>query len=122
MNKQVVQDIILAVKPELITALIYALVIGFIILLLKSILESCVAYALFIYNSELGPHVRVILHSRGGLVGEITKYHLGWITIRTKTGIELVYMKRWQQEKWGIVFSDLNGGQQRGGNDNTAEK
>ncbi|MCK4718548.1 MAG: hypothetical protein KAT70_07750 [Thermoplasmata archaeon] len=101
MDRQVVLDIVQAIKPELMTALIYAFVAGFILLMLKSLLESCVAYAQFRLNSDLGRHVEVRVR---GAKGAITHFNMVWITVRTEYGIELIHMKRWKSEKWAVLY------------------
>ena len=71
MNKQLAVEIFQAIKPELVWLMIYVLVAGFIVLLIKNALETLVAYRIFKSNDQLVIRTKVRVR---GIVGRISNY------------------------------------------------
>lgn len=102
-EKQIIMEIIQSVKPELIMMLVYVCIAAFLILILKGVIESVVAYFFFTINKQLGLNAKVEVRGKTGI---ITDFNLRWIIVRTSTGIELVKMKYWEKEQWSIIYNN----------------
>lgn len=102
-EKQIIMEIIQSVKPELIMMLVYVCIAAFLVLILKGLIESLVAYFFFVVNKQLGLNAKVEVRGKTGI---ITDYNLRWIIVRTATGIELIKMRYWEKTDWGIIYNN----------------
>ena len=100
MQKEVL-DIMQAIKAEAVWALVVVFASTGLALFLKSILESTVAYFLFMINKRLGINVKVEVR---GTKGIITAYNKRWIFVKTFENDEiLIPIKNWQLEEWKLL-------------------
>ncbi len=125
MGKDEIIAVFRELRPEMITALLYALAIATAILIAKGLVEGFVQYAFFRLNDQIGKNIKVRVR---GVEGTIIRSNTRWIEVRTKEGMELVSMRGWQQEEWTVLYdsrdnfrtrktderSSKNGGEQEG--------
>jgi hypothetical protein len=98
---QEVLQVVNAIKADAMWALIVVLTSTGVALFLKSILESTVAYFLFMINKRLGINVRVEVR---GKKGTIVGYNKRWIFIKTDDKDEIIIpIKNWQSERWMLL-------------------
>ena len=103
--QQEVIEIFKLLKTEATMLLTWGLILSFtatgVALFLKNILESLVAYWLFMVNKRLGINVRVEVR---GIKGTIAGFNKRWIFVKTDDNDEIIIpIKNWQAEKWTLL-------------------
>lgn len=99
MNTEIL-NIVNQIESEAFWLLLKLIGVGIVLLALKGWMEGVVAYIQFRLNRRLGLGVKVRVR---GAEGKIIDYNLSWILVETKSGIEIISMKRQRFEKWTLL-------------------
>lgn len=100
MNEKILLDILNQVEGQMLWLLVKLMVVGVIILMLKSFMQRIVAYIGFRINKQLGKRSKVRIR---GIEGEIEDFDTKWIYVKTNQGMELIPIENWKKEKWALI-------------------
>jgi len=99
---QVIKDIMVQIKPELLWMLAQTSIVVISVLLLHNLLKTVAAYISFRANRDIGKNVKIIIKNREAI---ITHFTIRFIFIRFKdNGNEMIMpMNRWEIHEWELI-------------------
>jgi len=100
MSEKVILDVLNQIEGRLLWLILKLILAGIILLVIKSFIESMVAYILLTSNKHLGIGVPIKVR---GVEGKIVRYGWRMIFVETVEGEEIILTKKWQNEKWTLL-------------------